>query len=179
MPNRYLKILLSVLAVTALSALKANAQLYYCVKAGTELTPSTEIMLVYVSGNQCLVAADKASLISSKLYSDRYYWRSLMSQKLSDTKEPYVYDSSLSTTSYKVYKSKWRGNPQMIWDPGAFSARWTNGSLMGFHYRAISNDGKTIISWRQRENSQEVLDKIYYEIVSPDELNKNPHDFLK
>lgn len=172
------------MAIAALSALRANAQLYYCVKAGTELTPSTSISLVYVSGNKCYVTKKTASEISSKLYSDRYYWRSWMSQKLSDANDPYIYylyDSSLSTTSFTVYKSEWRGQAQANFTPNMWggSMNWTKGSLIGFYYRAISKDGKTIIGWRQRKNSEEVLDKSYYEIVSPDELNKDPHDFLK
>lgn len=150
--------------------LESNAQLYYYVSAGSELMPSTEISLLYVSGGNCYCTVMKASEISSKLFTDKSYWKSWMSQKLSEANDPYVYDASLTTTSYTVYKRKWYSTD------GYWS--FSRGSVIGNYYRAISRDGKTIIGWRQRKDSEEVLNKKYYEVIDPEELNKNPHDFL-
>lgn len=163
-----------------------KAQLYYFVKSGTDVSSSTRIMMVYVSGTRCYCTAKTASEISAKLHSDSSYWEGWMYNKLQKADEPYEYDSSLTTNSYKVYKSPWRGQGDIVMtgygDPyGAYGPSFgvTKGSRIGDYYRAISSDGQTCITWRQRKNSDEVKDRSYWERVNPDALNKDPHDFLR
>lgn len=163
-----------------------NAQLYYFVKSGSDISSNTKIMMVYVSGLKCYSTSKTASEISSKLHSDSSYWEDWMSEKLNKASEPFEYDSSLTTSSYEVYKSPWRGQGsiEMIGygDPyGAYGPSFgvTKGSRIGDYYRAISADGQTCITWRQKKNSDEVKDKSYWERVDPDTLNKDPHDFLR
>lgn len=163
-----------------------SAQLYYYVKSGKEVTSSTKIMMVYVSGSKLYSTSKTASEISSKLHSNSSYWEDWMYEKLRKANEPFEYDSSLSTRSYEVYKSPWRGQGQMVMtgygDPyGAYgpSFAMTQGSRMGDYYKGISSDGSTCITWRQRKNSDEVKDKTYWERVDPDMLNQDPHDFLR
>lgn len=163
-----------------------NAQLYFFVKSGTDVTSSTKITMVYVSGTRCYCAGKTASEISSKLHSNPSYWEDWMYEKLQNDDEPYEYDSSLSTSSYDVYKSPWRGQGNLVMtgygDPyGAYGPSFgvTNGSRIGDYYHAISSDGQTRITWRQRENSDEVLDRTYWERLDPNILNKDPHDFLR
>ncbi len=163
-----------------------KAQLYYFVKSGTEVSSSTKIMMVYVSGSRCYSASKTASEISSKLHSDSSYWEDWMYNKLQKASEPYEYDSSLSTSSYEVYKSPWRGQGDIVMtgygDPyGAYGPSFgvTKGSRIGDYYRGISSDGQTCITWRQRKNSDEVKDRTYWERIDPDVLNKDPHDFLR
>lgn len=153
-----------------------NAQLYYFVESGTNVSSNTKVMMVYVSGIKCYSTSKKASEISSKLYSDSSYWEDWMSERLSKADEPFEYDSSLSTSSYEVYSSPWRGEGQWVSD---FSWEKTKGSRIGDYYRGISSDGKTCIVWKQRKNSNEVLNKTYYESIDPDILNQDPHDFLR
>lgn len=163
-----------------------NAQLYYFVKSGTDVTSSTKIMMVYVSGTRCYTTSKTASEISAKLNSDSSYWEDWMSNKLSKADEPYEYDSSLSTSSYEVYKSPWRGQGDFVMtgygDPyGTYGPSFgvRKGSRIGYYYRGISSDGKTCITWRQRKNSNEVKNKTYWERVDPETLNRDPHDFLR
>lgn len=143
-------------------------------------------MMVYVSGTRCYSTSKTASEISSKLHSDSSYWEDWMYSKLQKADEPYEYDSSLSTSSYEVYKSPWRGQGDFVMtgygDPyGAYGPSFgvTKGSRIGDYYRGISADGQTCITWRQRKNSNEVKDRTYWERVDPDKLNKDPHDFLR
>lgn len=168
------------------SVLGMNAQLYYFVKSGSNLSSSTRIMMVYVSGSRCYSASKTASEISAKLHSDSGYWENWMYGNLQKADEPFEYDSSLSTSSYEVYKSPWRGQGDIVMtgygDPyGAYGPSFgvTKGSRIGDYYRAISSDGKTCITWRQRKNSDEVKDRTYWECVNPDVLNQDPHDFLR
>lgn len=167
--------------ILLIGSLSSKAELYYCVNAGSELSSSTPVMMVYIRGGKGYVISRKASEISAKLYSNSNYWNSYMSQKLSEYSDPYVYDSSLSTSSYTVYRSEWRGASQPTYSPGWGGGTWgvAKGSLLGYHYKAISKDGETIISWKQRKGSEEILNKEYYEVIRPTELNKDPHDFLQ
>lgn len=159
-----------------------KAQLYYFVKSGTEVTSNTTIMLVYVSGSRLYYSATKrASEISSKLHSNSSYWEDYMYKLLQDDDEPYKYDSSLSTSSYDVYKSPWRGMGNMAMTSGAYGPRFSyvKGSQIGDRYLGISSDGRTCITWRERKDSDEVLERTYWERIDTDILNKDPHDFLR
>lgn len=163
-----------------------NAQLYYFVKSGTDVSSKTKIMMVYVSGSLCYSTSKTASEISSKLHSDSSYWEDWMYKRLQKADEPFEYDSSLSTGSYEVYKSPWRGQGDLVMtgygDPyGAYGPSFgvTKGSRIGDYYRGISSDGQTCITWRQRKNSDEVIDRTYWERVDSDVLNQDPHDFLR
>lgn len=84
--------------------MQANAQLYYFVKSGTEVSESSTITMVYIRGLKCCVRTKKAREITSKLHSDSFYWEEWMKKQLAEQDEPYTYDSSLTTSSYKVYK---------------------------------------------------------------------------
>lgn len=163
-----------------------NAQLYYFVESGKEVTSSTTIMMVYVRGSKMYSASKTASEISSKLHSNSSYWEDWMRKKLRKDDEPYEYDSSLSTSSYNVYKSPWRGQGQIVMTGygspyGTYGPSFgmTKGSRFGDYYRGISSDGSTCITWRQSKDSDEVKGKTYWERVNPDILNQDPHDFLR
>lgn len=178
-----MKKILSVVFIL-LGAMASYAETYYYIRAGKELSSSSSVSMMYISGSKGYCISKKASEISSQMYSNRYYWDNYLSEKLLKASEPYKYDPHLSTGSYKVYKSPWRGQggPIMVSGPygyEVYSGEWGPGPLIGYYYRAISSDGKTIISWKQRKGSDEVLDKIYYEVIDPSSLNKDPHDFLR
>lgn len=104
-----------------------------------------------------------------------------MSEQLSKADEPYEYDSNLTTGKYNVYKSTWRGEPKANFSPGwgGGSWSWSKGSLIGNYYMALSSDKTTLISWRQRLNSDEVDNKIYWERIDASTLDQDPHDFLR
>lgn len=163
-----------------------SAQLYYFVKSGTNVQSNTKIMMVYVRGTKCYVTSKTASEISAKLHSNSSYWEDWMDKKLNKNSEPYEYDSSLSTSSYEVYKSPWRGQGDIVMssygDPyGAYGLSFatTKGPRIGNYYKGISSDGQTCVSWRQKKNSNEVQNKTYYERIDADVLNRDPHDFLR
>lgn len=103
-----------------------------------------------------------------------------MSEQLAKCDEPYIYNSQLTTTKYKVYESTWRGDPQANFTPGwgGGSWSWSKGSLIGSWYRALSSDNSTLITWRQKKNSDVVENKVYWERIEESTLNKDPHDFL-
>ncbi len=160
------------------SALSSSAQLYYFVKAGTELTSSTKINLVYISGSNCCWASMSASQISSKLYSDSSYWDRKMADQLSSDDEPFEYDSSMSTSKYTVYKAPRRGDSQATWSFGS-GFGWTKGTRYGDNYLGLSSDEQTLVFWYQSSNSNEVKGKKYYERIDPSVLNIDQHDFLR
>ena len=159
-----------------------KAQLYYFVKSGTEVTSDTRILLVYVSGTRLYSSeANKASEISAKLHSNSSYWEDWMYKILQKYDEHYKYDSSLSTSSYDVYKCPWRGMGNMALTNGVYGPRlsYFKGSQIGDLYYGISSDGRTCIKWKQRKDSDEVLERTYWERIDTDILNKDPHDFLR
>jgi|GEM_PF-5894579 len=176
----YMRKYIVILLLLCMSTMSCYAQLYYFVKAGTELSSSTSVMLIYISGGKMYTTSKSASEISSKLNSNSSYWRNWMSEKLRNDDEPYEYDSQLTTSKYTVYKSTWRGDPQANFTPGwgGGSWSWSKGSLIGSYYRALSSDASTLITWRQRKNSDVVDNKVYWEVVDVSILNKDPHDFL-
>lgn len=158
-----------------------KAQLYYFVKSGTEVTSNTTIKLVYVSGTRLYSDTKTASEISSKLHSNSSYWEDWMYKLLQKYDEHYKYDSSLSTSSYDVYKCPWRGMGNMAMTSTPYGPRFSyvKGSRIGDLYHGISSDGRTCITWKQRKDSDEVLERTYWERIDTDILNKDPHDFLR
>lgn len=108
-----------------------------------------------------------------------------MYKQLQKEDEPFEYDSSLTTGSYKVYKSPWRGQGDFVsYEYGPYGCvvptiGVTKGSLIGNYYIGISTDRQTLVTWRQRKNSDEVKDRTYYERVNPDVLKRDPYDFLR
>jgi len=167
-----MKKILLFLTILISSAFAMNAQLYYFVKSGSDVSSNTKISMFYIEGSRCITFAQSASKVSAELNRDSRYWENTLSRMLNKQREPFEYDSSLSTSSYDVYKSpiRSRGNV-MTWE--------NDGSITSYAFRALSSDGRTLITWRQKKGSNEVVDKTYYERIDSDILNQDPHDFLR
>lgn len=159
-------------------ALGVKAEMLYLVKSGKEITPSVSIKMVYISGDKLLTLTKKANEISSKLYSNPSYWEDKMYnmiQKNYDNK--YMYDPNMSTSKYEVYKTKRRG-PNTV-EFTSYGYHEFPGSVIGYNYLGVATDGKTCVIWYQLNSPNDVRGTEYYEVVDPDILNKDPHDFLK
>lgn len=153
-----------------------NAQMYYFMKSGSDLSSKTSIKMVYINGLEGYMETKSASVISGKLYSDPTYWEDYMEKAMKKKSKTilYKYDSSLSTASYDVYRKNMHGADQVVF-PGSTII----GSIIGYYYLGIGSDGKTIVTWEERKNTNNVINKTYWEIIDVNTLNQNPHDFLR
>jgi hypothetical protein len=89
----------------------------------------------------------------------------------------YVYLSSLSTNKMDVFRHEWIKSNNV---PGLWAGQST--THLGYSYAAISKDGKSIIKWNEEDNSNEVVDKREYIVVTLDDvkngLNPQPSNHV-
>ena len=148
---------LIVLIILLLSGIsEMNAQIYYYLENGKNLSEYQYITIAYFEGEylQCNKRT-KHEIVAKNSVNSNYYGE-LSSEQVRKYKV-WEYDASLSNSKYDVY---------VKYDDG-----------VGY-YRAFSKDKKTLISWRERPGSNNVVGKTYYQRISSQLLNEDPHNFL-
>lgn len=160
---------LLLLVALIFSVLPSFAQLYYFKPENATLNNSTNVYIVYINGSDLGCTQKKYSEIIGKNASDSSYWITTLKKQMESGSALWRYDSELSTSSFTVYKSV-KGNS---------SGSWGDPNPNIYYYRAISSDGNTLIVWRQRKGSEEVIDRRNYVRISDSTMNADPHDFLK
>lgn len=175
--KKIISVLVMVMCLT--SVVKAQiygSEVYYYVPAGENITQSTTVEIVYFDGRVAWFGSDRCSNILNQLNSNSSYFLNKAKKDLRNPDEDfrvpnrYRYDSSISTSTKKVYKFV-----DTYWTGVAFGGRNTS----GYCYYAVSNDKETLIYWYEN-TSNEIRDKKYYTRVDVKDLAPKPanRDFL-
>lgn len=178
--KRFLCLVITFFTLGTLNSIAQVYGCYYFIPSGTELTGSTEVKIVYFSGNTMAYTNKSASTVSSKLSSNSSYWKNNLRNELSRRQSDdssIKYNSSVSTSSYDVYRGDTFG-PQRFVQTGQFSYDWVQSKDGGHFFYAISKDKKTLIYWNEPKGTLEVRDKCYYNRIDESTLNVDSHDFL-
>lgn len=159
-----------------------GSDVYYYVPAGENITQSTGVVIAYFNGRTASFYRNRCGDILNQLNSNSSYYLNEAKKVLRDSRDDYYvngdyhlkgdryrFDSSISTSTKKVYKSAdeaWAG-------PGL--GKYTK----GYCYYAVSDDKETLIYWYEN-TSNEVRDKTYYTRVDVKDLAPKPanRDFL-
>lgn len=146
-----------------------GSDVYYYVPAGVNITDGTEIYMFYFDGTDLGCLSRSRKNIIKYLEEDSEHWCDELKRQLekrTSTSEK-KYDSSVSTSSRTVYKGAWLG-PMSTYGVGT---NWgTYYPRIGDTYYAFSNDKESLIIWRERKNSSDVVDKKYYKRVDVKDL---------
>lgn len=152
-----------------------NSAIHYYIKAGESLTSSSEIQIFQFDGYDMKYAADRLVVVQRNLESDPAYYE----DKFLNLTPHYHYNSSVSTSKYEVYEGDWVGAMEYV-QTGMFSYNWVQPKI-GSNFVGFSNDLTTIVWWRQKKDSNSIIDKTYYKEISVDKLKPQPanYDFLE
>lgn len=174
--KRFIILLFLVFVCNDLKAQIYHSEVCFYIGAGESLTENTTIFMYSFDGQEIKWINKTKSEITTKLKESPDYWDDWVPNHGISAE----YDSDLSTYSREVYTSTWKGqmtyysNPSNIMDYGFYYP------TIGTMYRAFSKDLSSFIFWKQRTDSETIVDKKHYKRIDKSELmpNENLYDFL-
>ena len=166
--------ILTVFFTLSVSAQINDDEVYFYIEAGQELKSSTKIQIIKCDGDILKIASESMSKVSEKLAKSEDFYN----EYFLNNGTKWKYNSSMSTSSKEVYQSSWTSGPNLV-QTGQFSCDWVY-TKIGMYYRAISTNKESMISWREKDNSSDILDKTYWKRIERKDLKPKSvnRDFL-
>lgn len=184
--KRFILFIALSLIINVIKAQLSGSEVYYYVPAGSSISNSTTVYMVYFDylNDRFVLTSSSRSTVISKLESNSDYWYDKLMTYMEKPTNGFKYDSSLSTSQRVVYKKAWYGSTQFVphtfnpmnpYDAGHFET-----PVIGTYYNAFSYDKESMITWQERKNSSEIINKSYYKRVDLKDLKPKAanRDFL-
>lgn len=155
-----------------------KAQVLFCIHAGQNIDRDTEIYYVYKDGRNLYfdgIYYAASNFVTRVRSNGMTNFENHVKYEYRDS-SPYVYSSSLSTNKMDVFSREWR----IVTVQGDWTVR--RDRHVGNSFVALSKDKKSIIKWNEEDNSNEVVDKKEYIVVTLDDvkngLNPQPSNHV-